>query len=152
MHHFLALRIIIMQEIKEEEDVASPQAPFASSMAGTSTPYPYQDDEAHASSGAVDSQRLLDHESPIGAASNRRFPAWGRLIRQFNSLRMRNDNRRGARSTANEETCFCEKSTGKRKASRRCMRFGLGILVVLYVPLHIAQKPKARSPLSHRYT
>ena len=128
LHHF-PLRT--MQEIKEE-DVANPRASFANPIAHTSTPYLYQDDEAHASPGAVDTQRLLSHGTPTEAASNRSNSSWGRFL-QFDSLRWRNDKRRGVRLTANEEACFCEKSTGKRKWSRRCMRFGLGVLVVLYV-------------------
>lgn len=120
-----------MQEIKEGGG-GIPPASTADTKAGPSTSYglPYQDDEEHPSSGDVGSQSLLAHEPLCEAAGDRAAPAWRRLASQFNPLQLRI--RRGSRRTANE-SCFCEKSMGRRRGSRRCMRLVLGVLIVLYV-------------------
>ena len=118
----------MMQETKEEGGAIS----RANSKAAASTSYgqPYQDEDAHASSGAVDSQSLLGHQPLCEDAGNRVAPAWRRLASQFNPLQL--GTRRETRRTVNE-ACFCEKSMGRRKGSRKCMRLVLGALIVLYV-------------------
>lgn len=93
---------------------------------------PYQDREEDASTGTVDSQRYLGHGTQCEEVSNRNEPAWRRVISHFYPLRLRA--RQQLRRKPNE-ACFCEKSMGRRRSSRRCLRLGLGLLIALYVPL-----------------
>ncbi|KAG7002382.1 hypothetical protein G7Y79_00027g060740 [Physcia stellaris] len=92
-------------------------------------PYQDHDDEQPTTSGAVEAHRLLaDEVQPFEDSGSRDESTWRRLVAQFHPSRWRA--RQPSRRSPNE-ACFCEKSMGRRRTSRKCLRVGLGVLVVL---------------------